>query len=110
MADREEIWIEVTDPAEALYGKRLLLDRMTRRVSETAYVFLRRSDGVILRVPRRATSLAVLVECTPRTKLNAQSVAEFLSLVKEYELCPSPKTSRPKKSGPRSTSKRVRKS
>ena len=100
----------VTDPAAPLYGKRFRLDSMTRRSAETATVFLRREDGVVLRVPRRSTSLAILVEHTPRAKLNVQSVTEFLDLVKEYELCRHPEKSKPTKSGRHSTSNRNKKS
>ncbi len=96
----------MTDPAEPLFGKRFLLDRMSRRVAETAHVFLRREDGMVLRAPRRSTSLSVLVGPALRAKLNASSVDEFLALVKEYELCHRPEKSPPPKSGRRSTSKR----
>ena len=104
------MWVEVTDPAEPLFGRRFRLDRMCRSISESAYVFLRREDGVVLRVPRRSTSLSILVGQTPRAKLNASSVDDFLALVKEYELCHRPKNSKPTKSGRRSTSKRDSKS
>ena len=104
------MWAEVTDPAEPLYGKRFRLDLMTCSRADTAYVFLRREDGVVLRVPRRSTSLLILVGHTPRTKLNTRSVTEFLCLVKEYELCRRPEKSRPTKSGRRSTSNRAKKS
>lgn len=102
--------MEVTDPAAPLFGKRFRLDSRARSTSETAYVFLRREDGVVLRVPRRSTSLSILVGHAPQAKLSPQSVTEFLSLVKEYELCRHPEKSRPGKSGRRSTSKRDKKS
>jgi hypothetical protein len=103
-------WVEVTDPTEPLYGRRFRVESISRSPQEVAHVFVRRADGIGLRVPLRSTNLSVLVSETPRAKLNTQSIAEFLSLVKEYELCPPPKTSPPKQSGRRSTSIRDSKS
>ena len=100
----------MTDPREPLYGKRLLVESVSRSAEELAHVFLRRDDGIVLRVPRRATSLSTLVEHAPQTKLCKQAVAEFLDLVKEYELCLPTNTRRPTKSGRRSTKRRDKKS
>jgi hypothetical protein len=71
-------------------------------------VFLKREDGIVLRVPLRATNLSTFVEPTPRVKLSRSAVSEFLALVKEHELCPlmntSPSASKrpPSRSGRRS--------
>ena len=65
-------------------------------------MFLRRDDGVILRVPLRATSLSTLVRHAPRAKLCREAVQEFLDLVKEYELCTQKAATKSSKSGPRS--------
>jgi hypothetical protein len=103
-------WVEVTDPTEPLYGRRFRVESISRSPQEVAHVFVRREDGIGLRVPLRSTNLSLLVSDTPRAKLNAQSIADFLSLVKEYELCPPPKTSPPRMSGRRSTCRRDSKS
>jgi len=103
----------VTDPTEPLFGKRMLVESVSRSPQEMAHVFLRREDGVVLRVPLRATSLSTLVVLAPRAKLCMQAAQEFLDLVKEYELCTqtnSPKPVKPVKSGERSTSKTSKKS
>jgi len=75
-----------------------------------AHVFLRRDDGIVLRVPLRATNLSTLVDHTPRAKLSSQAAQEFLDLVKEYELCPPINIRKPAKPGRRSTKKRDKKS
>ena len=103
-------WVEVTDPTEPLYGRRFRVESISRSPQEVDHVFVRREDGIGLRVPLRSTNLSLLVSDTPRAKLNAQSIADFLSLVKEYELCPPPKTSPPRMSGRRSTCRRDSKS
>ena len=100
----------MTDPREPLWGKRLLIERVARGPEEVAHVFLLREDGIVLRVPLRATSLSTLVNQTPRAKLCKQAAQEFLDLVKEYELCPPTNTRKPNKSGRRSTKKRNKKS
>ena len=96
----------MTDPREPLWGKRLLIERVARGPEEVAHVFLLREDGIVLRVPLRATSLSTLVNQTPRAKLCKQAAQEFLDLVKEYELCLLTNTHKPTKSGRRSTKKR----
>lgn len=102
--------MEVTDPAEPLYGRRFRVESISRGPQGAAHVFLRRDDGIVLRVPLRATNLSTLVHHAPRAKLGNPSVAEFLGLVKEYELCPLSQKANPSKSGRRSTSKRDTKS
>ena len=77
----------MTDPAEPLFGRRLLVERVASTPQDVAHVFLRREDGIVLRVPLRATSLSALVRHAPRAKLCRQAVQEFLDLVKEYEQC-----------------------
>lgn len=71
-------------------------------------MFLRREDGIVLRVGLRATNLSTFVDHAPRARLCRQTVAEFLDLVKEYELCT--RTKKPIKSGRRSTKRRGKKS
>jgi hypothetical protein len=100
--------VEVTDPTEPLFGKRFLIELISRRTEEDAQVFLRREDGVVLRVRLRATNLSALVDQAPRARLCRPAVAEFLGLVKEYGLWSQ--TKKPSKSGRRSTSRRDRKS
>ena len=105
----------MTDPREPLYGKRFRLESVSRSQEEVAHVFLRRDDGIVLRVPLRATSLATLANQAPQAKLCTPAAQEFLDLVKEYELCPPINlppinTRKPNKSGRRSTKKRDKKS
>ena len=105
----------MTDPTEPLYGKRFRVESISRSTKELAHVFLRRDDGIVLRVPLRATSLSTLANHAPRAKLCRQAAQEFLDLVKEYELCPPINipplnTRKPHKSGRRSTKKRGKKS
>ena len=100
----------MTDPREPLYGKRFRVESVSRSSAEVAHVFLRRDDGIVLRVPLRATSLSTLVNHAPRAKLCNQAVTEFLDLVKEYELCPPTNPRKPTKSGRRSTKQRDKKS
>lgn len=100
----------MTDPAEPLFGQRLAVERVASTPQDVAHVFLRRDDGIVLRVPLRATSLSTLVRHTPKAKLFNQAVTEFLDLVKEYELCLRTNIHKPTKSGRRSTKKRDKKS
>lgn len=69
-----------------------------------------RPDGIVLKVPLRATSLSTLVEGSPRAKLCEPSAQEFLSLVKEYQLCPPQSPCKPTKSGRSSKKKSDKKS
>ena len=100
--------MEITDRAEPLFGKRFQVESISRVTEEDARVFLRREDGIILRVRLRSTNLSTLVDHAPRAKLCRQAVAEFLDLVKEYELCS--RTMKPIESGHRSTIRRDKKS
>jgi hypothetical protein len=100
----------VTDPREPLYGRRFRVESVSRSSEEQAHVFLRRDDGIVLRVPLRATSLSTLVDCAPRAKLCKQSVSEFLGFVKEYKLCPPSNKHQSTKPGRRLTKKRDKKS
>ena len=92
----------MTDPAEPLFGQRFRVERVAGTPQDVAHVFLRRDDGIVLRVPLRATSLSTLVRHAPRVKLCKQAVQEFLDLVKEYEQCGQKSATRSAKSGPRS--------
>jgi hypothetical protein len=102
--------VEVTDPTEPLYGKRFLVESISRNGKETSQVFLRREDGIVLRVPLKATNLSMFVDLAPRAKLSLTAVVAFLDLVKEYELCHSTKKYSPTKSGRRSEKHRGKKS
>ena len=105
--DASTQWAEVTDPSEPLFGKRFQIERVANTPQEVAHVFLRREDGVVLRVPLRATNLSTLVRHAPRAKLCQEAVQEFLDLVKEYERCVKTPANKSAKSGPRSN-KRTR--
>lgn len=98
----------MTDPAEPLFGKRLRVESVASTPQDVAHVFLRRDDGIVLRVPLRTTSLSTLVRHAPRAKLCKQAVQEFLDLVKEYEQCAQTSATKSVKSGSRSN-KRTRK-
>jgi len=89
----------VTGPREPLFGKRFRIESVSQAPQESAYVFVRREDGIVLRVPLRATSISTLVDHAPQAKLAKQSASEFLSLVKEYALWPPQSPSKPTKSG-----------
>jgi hypothetical protein len=108
-ADAGELWVEVTDPREPLFGKRFPVESVARTPREVAHVFVRREDGVVLRVPLRVTNLSALEDHAPRAKLCLQSAQEFLSLVKEYQLCPTT-SHKPARSGPASQKKHDRES
>jgi hypothetical protein len=102
--------VEVTDPAEPLFGKRFGVESISRSGNQAAQVFLKRGDGIVLRVPLRATNLSTLVDLAPRAKLSKSAIAEFLELVKEYELCPQIQKSEPITPGRRSAKKHDKKS
>ena len=103
-------WAEVTDPTEPLFGKRLRVESVASTPQDVAHVFLRRDDGIVLRVPLRATSLSTLVRHAPRAKLCRSAVQEFLDLVKEYERCTQKSWTKSAKSGSRSHQPRRKKS
>jgi hypothetical protein len=102
--------VKVTDPAHPLFGRRFRIESISRSDEAVAHVFVRRDDGIILRVPLRATDRSTLVNHAPRAKLCGSAVAEFLDLVKEYGLCPENNQPKPTKSGRRSTKNRDNKS
>ena len=99
----------MTDPAEPLFGKRLRVESVANTPQDIAHVFLRRDDGIVLRVPLRGTSLSTLVRCAPRAKLCKDAVQEFLDLVEEYEQCAQKSPTKSAKSGPRSNKPRHKK-
>jgi hypothetical protein len=103
-------WVDVTDPREPLHGRRFRVESISRSPDPVAYVFVRREDGIVLRVPLRATNLSTLVQYAPRAKLSTSSIAEFLGLMKEYELCRPRQMDPPNKCGQRSSRLRGRKS
>jgi hypothetical protein len=93
-----------------LFGKRFELISIARGDPQSAHVFVKYQGDIVLRLPLRGTSLAALVNPVPRAKLCQEAIKDFLSLVKEYELCPSKTTRSRAKSGTRSTSKTNNKS
>ena len=108
--DASNDFVEVTDPREPLYGQRFRIESVSRVEQEIAHVFVRRGDGIVLRVPLRATSLSTLADDAPKAKLCGQSAQEFLSLVQEYALCPPQSPNKPTKSGRSSKKKCDKKS
>ena len=53
-------------------------------------MFVEYRDGIVLRIPRAATSLSTFGQNATRAKLSRSAIEELLSLVKEYELCSTP--------------------
>ena len=100
----------MTDPTEPLFGKKLRVERVASTPQYVAHVFLQREDGIVLRVPLRATSLSTLVSLAPRAKLCKQAVQEFLDLVKEHEQCETEHEVKSAKSGSRSNQRARNKS
>ena len=100
----------MTDPSEPLFTKRFEVVSISRGDPQSAHVFVKYQGDIVLRLPLRATSLSALVNHAPRAKLCQVAVQEFLSLVKEYELCPPKTTRRRATSGKRSGSKTNKKS
>lgn len=82
----DEVW--VTDPGHPLYGRRFPVHTVTGGDAHSARVFVIYRGDHRLMILRAATNLSVLVRTEPRSKLSARAVREFLTLVKEYELCP----------------------
>jgi hypothetical protein len=99
----------VTDPAHPLSGRQFKVLSVSRDSTAASHVLVHYRDGIFLRIPLKATSLAALSCPEPRCKLSPTSIQEVLSLVKECEPCqPSaprrlPAARRPTKSGPAST-------
>jgi hypothetical protein len=98
----------VTDPAHPLHGRQF--DIVSAARHPDGHVLVRYRDGILLRLPRAATSLLTLGRHAPCAKLCCSAVQEFLALVREYELCPKVNRSQRAKSGPRSRPKIGKKS
>jgi hypothetical protein len=98
----------VTDPAHPLYGRQFELISAARHPD--GHVFVRYRDGIVLRLPRGATSLLTLDRDAPCARLCRSAVVELLALVKEYESCPKVRRSPRAESGPRSRPKTGKKS
>ena len=79
-------WVEIVDPSQALYPRRLPMVSVSRGPQLSAMVQLSLEDGSVVKVPLRATSLSTLVRDTPRAKLSTDAVREFHDLVKEYKI------------------------
>jgi hypothetical protein len=95
--------VEVTDPSEPLFGKQFEVLSISRGDPQAAHVFVKYRDDIVLRLPLRATNLSLLDDHAVRATLSQDAAREFLSLVKEYELCRHKTKSRRAKSGKRST-------
>ncbi|MCP4945030.1 MAG: hypothetical protein GY924_24025 [Planctomycetaceae bacterium] len=92
----DDQYVEVLDPREPLFGRKL------RLVSDGPNHVITADDREInYKIPRRATSLLPFVDASPAAKLTCVVVRELLALVKENELCPTHCS----KSGPRSPRK-----
>ena len=86
--------VTITAPGHPLYPRSFELVSVTHGGRGAGLVEILYRDGITLRVPLNVTSLSVLVEEEPRSKLTANAVRDLLALVKEYESClPPPKTS-----------------
>ena len=81
--------IEVTDSGHPLYGQRFKVHSITGGDTCSARVYAILHGDHRLMILREATNLSVLERIAPRAKLSTSVVAEFLALVKEYELCRS---------------------
>jgi hypothetical protein len=81
--------IEVTDPAHPLFGRQFRVHSISGGDPHTARVFVFYRGDHRLLILREATNLSVLERIAPRAKLSTSAVQEFLTLVKEYELCRS---------------------
>jgi hypothetical protein len=89
--------LEVIDPTHPLYGQCFTVLAVGRSPQGTGPVWVAFREGIRLRLPVAATSLAPALPRQPRTKFTKPAVEEFLALVKEYALpCPlCPPTSGP---------------
>ncbi len=98
----------MTDPAHPLYGRQFEIVSAAR--NPDGHVFVRYRDGIVLRLPRAATSLLTLDRDAPCAKLCRSAVVELIALVKEYESCPKVRRSPRAESGQRSRPKTGKKS
>jgi hypothetical protein len=89
--------VEVIDPTHPLYGQRFRVLAVSQSPQAIGQVWVAFREGIRLRLPAAATSLAPAIPTQPRTKFTKPTVEEFLAFVKEYALsCPSyPSTSGP---------------
>jgi hypothetical protein len=81
--------VKVTDPRHPLFGQQFKVHAITGGDVHSARVYVRYQGDQRLMILREATNLSLLGRTAPCAKLDTSSVEEFLSLVKEYELCPS---------------------
>lgn len=79
----------MTDPSHPLFGRRFRVHSVTGGDTHSARVYVVYRGDQRLMILREATSLSVLERIAPRAKLCTSAVREFLTLVKEYELCQS---------------------
>jgi len=91
--------VEVIDPTHPLYGRRFPVLAVSQSPQATGHVWVAFREGIRLRLPATATSLAPALPTQPRTQFTKSAVEAFLALVKEYAPpCPSC----PPSSGPNS--------
>jgi hypothetical protein len=68
-----------------LHGRRFRVESISRQPQSTGFVFVTYRDVFTLRIPLPATNLVTDVQQLRGTKLSAQAICEFLSLVQEWE-------------------------
>jgi hypothetical protein len=91
----------VTDPSHPLFGRRFPVVSISHPPHRPGHVTVAYRDGMRLRIPVPATSLALGSTAPPGTKLTREALLDLLSLLKECEdSCPA----QPSASGPGSPS------
>lgn len=80
------LMVRVTNPTDALFGKELPLDFVSRNKTAEPVVFLKRGDGSSAKVPIEFTSLYLDPIPTITSKMIRQSVLEFISLLSEFQV------------------------
>src|SRR6185503_15454805 len=81
--------IEVTDPRHPLCGRRFPLLSISSPPQSPGQVFVAYRDGMVLRIPLAATTLAVARPPACGPKLTFDAVADLLRVAEDCEaLCP----------------------
>jgi hypothetical protein len=81
----------VTDPTHPLFGRRFQIVSISHPPRSPGHVTVAYREGMRLRIPVLATSLAQDDTPQPRTKYTREVLLNLLSLVKECETsCPDP--------------------
>ncbi len=83
-------YIEVTDPAHPLFGRRFPVLSISHPPQRPGHVFVAYRDGMRLRIPVSATNLATDHISCLRTQFTREALRALLALLKECEdLCPA---------------------